>query len=67
MAVIEILGVVLGLAVIALMALTPTLVALNDRFPPGSRETTAETRPAREGQGSSVRTNLLGHHTPAHR
>lgn len=65
MVVIETLGLVLGLAVIALMALTPALVALNDRFPPTARRTPAEAvaHPARERQ---VGASLLGHHTAAH-
>jgi hypothetical protein len=66
MAVIETLGIVLGLAVMALMALTPTLVALNDRYPAEARKTpeNAATQPA---QVPSVRTTLLGHQIPAHR
>jgi hypothetical protein len=73
MAVIETLGLVLGLAVMALMALASTLVSLNDRFPPSARTSTTEeavaavAQPVRERQVSSVRTSLLGHYTPAHR
>jgi hypothetical protein len=66
MAVIETLGVVLGLAVMALMALTPALVALNDRFPPAARKTPAEAvvRSVHERPASA---GLLSRHTPAHR
>jgi hypothetical protein len=61
MTVIETLGILLGLAVMALMALAPTLVTLNDRFPPEHREKAPAARTP------SARTTLLGHHIPAHR
>lgn len=64
MSVLGTVGIVLGLAVIALMAFGPALVELNERHPPREQE----PAPRRETAARSVqaRSARLLNHVPAH-
>jgi len=63
MAVLETLGIIAALGVLALMALTPALMTLNDRYPVRTREhpTPADARRPVPAQ----RPSLLERRTPA--
>ncbi|GAA3577259.1 hypothetical protein GCM10022222_72470 [Amycolatopsis ultiminotia] len=65
MTALTVIGAAAGLIVLALMALAPVLVELNERFPAGTRKQPART-PAAATQNLPVRTATLRKQSASH-